>query len=214
MQQGSPMDHGFAQISTTFTTGQYSDLTIRCKNKIFNVHKVIVCSQCQDFADLCLANVEYVSDEIDLPNDDPLAIQALLEFFYSMTYTFDMSSPAASFLHISVFAVATKYSIGELCLLATTNFQSLASKIWNSPSFVESVRFVYTSTPAHHRALRDIVLDIVTRNIDTILAKDGQFSQVMRDTGDFDVELVNSLARTNNELRSRLQSKVRCLAAL
>lgn len=36
-----------------FTSGEFSDLTVKCKSDVYRAHKVVVCSQSQFFKAAC-----------------------------------------------------------------------------------------------------------------------------------------------------------------
>lgn len=50
----------YAFASEGFKSNQYSDLTIRCRDREFYVHKVIVCSQCDFFANACKPDSPFI----------------------------------------------------------------------------------------------------------------------------------------------------------
>ena len=76
---------------TTFkdllANGQYSDLVITCHGDTYNVHKAIVCSRSGFFerADR-FPGKEHEEGKVDLPEDDPRAINALVQYLYEGEY--------------------------------------------------------------------------------------------------------------------------------
>ncbi|KAI0573098.1 BTB domain containing protein [Pyrenophora tritici-repentis] len=59
-------------MESFLTSGDYSDLVIKCGNETFNVHKVIVCTQVEFFARaIKFGGKETQENVIDLPDDDP-----------------------------------------------------------------------------------------------------------------------------------------------
>ncbi|GME32691.1 uncharacterized protein K452DRAFT_358373 [Neofusicoccum parvum] len=68
-------------------SGQYSDLVIRCGDRTWNVHKVVVCSQCEFLQNTCSKGFqEEKSGIIELNHDPADAVDAMLEWAYSGDY--------------------------------------------------------------------------------------------------------------------------------
>ncbi|KAI6758241.1 hypothetical protein HG530_010481 [Fusarium avenaceum] len=85
------MEHSNAQtlsISELFKTGDYSDLTIVCGDDRYKVHKAVVCPRSPFFKKACDGNVEESqTNEVKLPDDDPVAVRMMIEYLYRHTYT-------------------------------------------------------------------------------------------------------------------------------
>lgn len=108
---------------------EYSDLTISCQGQYFKVHKVIVCNQSAFFKNACKKDAFKVCHDtvhhdadtadffqegelglIDLPDDDPTAVKAMIEFMYSAGYT-TPSSVQPLIIHAKVACLTHKYQI-------------------------------------------------------------------------------------------------------
>nr|OQO30860.1 hypothetical protein B0A51_01483 [Rachicladosporium sp. CCFEE 5018] len=73
-----------AGIHARLNDGRYSDLTINTQGRGWKVHKVIVCTACEFFEKACDGNFKEAAEGvINLPDDDPDAVQVMLEFFYN-----------------------------------------------------------------------------------------------------------------------------------
>ncbi|RGP74637.1 amino acid transport gap1 [Fusarium sporotrichioides] len=80
-------EHG-RSLSKLLKTGAYSDLTITCGTDKYAVHKAIVCSRSSFFAAACDGELkEAKTGEIDLPEDDPVAVKMMIRYLYTQNYT-------------------------------------------------------------------------------------------------------------------------------
>ncbi|KAF4342499.1 btb poz domain protein [Fusarium beomiforme] len=83
-------------------TGDYSDLVIICGGVRYKVHKAIVCPQSRFFKAACDSGFmiqEAQTNEINLADDDHLAVHSMIEFLYRRTYTAQGAERATRRLH-------------------------------------------------------------------------------------------------------------------
>ncbi|PVI05403.1 hypothetical protein DM02DRAFT_686323 [Periconia macrospinosa] len=75
-------------VNGLFNSSTYSDLTITCGKDKYRVHKAIVCPQVPFFAGaMRFAAANKTNDSnVDLSEDDPAAVKALLEYLYKADY--------------------------------------------------------------------------------------------------------------------------------
>ncbi|KAL2349818.1 hypothetical protein BJ546DRAFT_1071018 [Cryomyces antarcticus] len=80
-------------MGSSFNNGKYSDLTIRCNDEAeYQVHKIIVCNQSAVLDALCKGPfLEATMKTIDLEDDLPYAIRAMLNFMYRFEYGYDVN---------------------------------------------------------------------------------------------------------------------------
>ncbi|KAK6349378.1 hypothetical protein TWF730_010125 [Orbilia blumenaviensis] len=75
-------------MSSLLESGKYSDFTIKCGSKQWKVHRAIICPQSKFFETLCDSDFkEAKSAEINLSDEAPSDIQAMLEFLYTGQYS-------------------------------------------------------------------------------------------------------------------------------
>ncbi|KAF5989215.1 kelch repeat BTB domain-containing protein [Fusarium coicis] len=67
-------------------SGKYSDLTIICGNNRYQVHRNILCARSKFFDVSCGTEFKESSGEINLPDDDPAAVQKMIRYLYNIDY--------------------------------------------------------------------------------------------------------------------------------
>ncbi|KAF4949830.1 hypothetical protein FGADI_8627 [Fusarium gaditjirri] len=82
-----------AALSTLLHSEKFSDMTIICGGRQFKAHRAVVCTQ-SPFFDKAMSGdyVESTSRSIELPEDDPDALERFLEFLYTGTYSDGVNS--------------------------------------------------------------------------------------------------------------------------
>ncbi|KAK8205049.1 hypothetical protein IWZ01DRAFT_559536 [Phyllosticta capitalensis] len=155
-------------------SGQYSDLTIVDRaGRRWQVHKVIVCSECEFFANAIKGGFkEAETGVIELPNDDPAAVRALLEYIYAKDYNPIRAAELNYILmfHVEVYIIGEIYNMPDLKDLAFDHIVSMLVCI--KPScymVVPIVKRIYESTPESDRRIRDFLLDVSLVHIHGLL---------------------------------------------
>ncbi|KAK4961879.1 hypothetical protein LTR10_002372 [Elasticomyces elasticus] len=79
---------GLEQTMTNlYLSEQYSDLTIKCGEKLWWVHQAIVCPQSPFFAEACASNPEKAKNGTLKLRDDPAVVEAMFKFLYTGNYS-------------------------------------------------------------------------------------------------------------------------------
>ncbi|PGH04534.1 hypothetical protein AJ79_07060 [Helicocarpus griseus UAMH5409] len=95
-----------------------SDAILNIREKVVRVHKVILCSHSDVFSKMFLGNWKEAKDDVvELMEDDPQAVEALVEFMYTCDYSAvksQLHGHALMSLHIKVFEIADKYNVQPL----------------------------------------------------------------------------------------------------
>ncbi|KAI5210444.1 hypothetical protein E4T39_00130 [Aureobasidium subglaciale] len=83
----SPRKELMSALSTLHLGGKYSDLTIRCNSREYNVHRAILCSRSGFFDGACSNQFrEAQTGVIDLSEEDEDAVEHMIHYFYHLDY--------------------------------------------------------------------------------------------------------------------------------
>lgn len=106
-------------------------------------------------------------------------------------YTLDYEGTDDPLLHAKIFVIADKYEVAGLGELATMRCGAAAEKtvMTSSPSFAETVDFIYANTLATHRGIRDAVLQAATANFGDLL-KCASYTEMLDKNGEFAREVM------------------------
>jgi hypothetical protein len=156
-------------------------------------------------------------NKIDLPDDDPQAVDAMIAFFYTHAYG-DHGNPQSDAepmaLDACVFTLADKYFVKPLKDTAAKQFTDRAKKEWSSPAFANAITEVYTSCPANNngRALRDAILNVVNKNYHVLygdVEKYPDFHQAVDEVDGFAADITHTLATKKLVKRTAKDSECR-----
>ncbi|KAE9984040.1 hypothetical protein BLS_003191 [Venturia inaequalis] len=194
-----------ASISGLQNNDEYADITITCKGTTIRAHKTIICPQSPFFRNACKKDSfkEGETGIIDLPEDEPLAVKALLEFLYTADYE---ASNDNILVHAQTYMIAKKYCLVALAVLALQSLECAAAWISRSEvaSFAAAVRWIYENTEESDQA-RKIVILAAVQSLDYLLThKESEFSIMMVSLGEFGRDLARAV-RYCVEFRPRSQ---------
>jgi len=83
----SPNAELMSALASLFECGKYSDLTLVCNTKRYSVHRAIICSRSDFFEGACRNPFrESETGVIDLSEDDPEAVEHMVNYFYHLDY--------------------------------------------------------------------------------------------------------------------------------
>lgn len=97
-------------------------------------------------------------------------------------------------LHCEVYALAEKYAIKALMILAREKFQRALEKVDDTTSLFEVVEQIYSSTPEHDRGLRDVIVAKVYSEIQYCV-RQTEFRRFLTRTTSFCVDLLEEIVR-------------------
>ncbi|KAK8184947.1 uncharacterized protein BKA78DRAFT_28042 [Phyllosticta capitalensis] len=181
IRHDDPMSRLMNNLTKFYKSGEHSDVTLKTKDgNRHKVHKLIL--RCQSaFFDRALDPVsgwkEAVSGEMQLDNDDPENVQAMLDWMYTLNYECPShltSRPERTMFHIQMYAMGDIYDAPSLKELAARHFD--ADVDYRSELFPDAVRAVYATTPPSDRGLRDRILKVCATNISELLGSSGSNS--------------------------------------
>ncbi|KAH7012520.1 uncharacterized protein B0I36DRAFT_436596 [Microdochium trichocladiopsis] len=162
----APQRELHSAIASLHLNELYSDLIIASTTKSYPVHKVVVCTRSDFIAGWCRSDRDEVADGIlSLPNDDPLVVDAMIQYFYRLDYAVPVEQAqdqedAGLLFHAKVYTLAEMYLVRGLKELAVVKFKTASlSQNWNTQGFLDAAKEAYTSTPETVRTLRQVVLE-------------------------------------------------------
>jgi hypothetical protein len=99
---------------------------------------------------------------------------------------------------LRVYTLADMFQMGQLKEQALQKFQSKLEQLWVSNTFIDCVREVYGTTNSSDQKIRDTVVKIAVEHIDE-LWKRQQFHSLVREAGDFAVDIIGEFLETNGK---------------
>ncbi|KAF9776791.1 hypothetical protein IL306_004969 [Fusarium sp. DS 682] len=180
----------------SFDDDTYADLTLVSRVKQYSAHRIIVCPQSPVMAkkfqfkdttqgpscDSCGALPKYRFDFLD---DDPQAVDCLIQYFYRQDYQSSYRGPATKdtrpdeaegtnspspldqnsiddsypIFHVRVYALAEFYNIPALKELALVKFKRAIQDDSQPDRILDGVEEAYASTIQEDRGLRDAITE-------------------------------------------------------
>ncbi|CAG7558095.1 unnamed protein product [Fusarium equiseti] len=182
----------------SFDNPSFSDLTLVCGDKSYNAHRAIVCPQSPVIARKLQSQFQSIKQDrscdscgvtskyhYDLSQDDPQAVDCLIQYFYRQGYMrlarryrpegastgkeesessissleendIDDSHPI---LHVKVYALAELYDVRGLKQLALDKFRGIIHHNSRPDRFLDGVEEAYASTISEDRGLRDVIIN-------------------------------------------------------
>ncbi|KAK8176424.1 hypothetical protein BC567DRAFT_288330 [Phyllosticta citribraziliensis] len=216
MASTSPPDKSESQSMSTkpspdlLTISQHgpTDLTVRTSDGgEFHVHKKVVCERSLFFNNALNGPFkEAASGVIDMPNDPPTAIIALLQFTYKREYDCHVvegqpdSEPWR--FHLDAYIAGSIYNIVSLKHYAKRRFTSTMFGLGPSGYSVipKAISILYDSTPDTDRILRDWLEDFSFLQLGKLMT-DPEFLVVMATFESFR----DAIARATNAERARVE---------
>ncbi|KAF2142632.1 uncharacterized protein K452DRAFT_358373 [Aplosporella prunicola CBS 121167] len=202
-------------------SGKYSDVTIRCGEKTWNAHKVVICSQCKFFDNACSGGFqEETTNVINLDYDHPDAVDAMLQWCYwgEYNYTKHDNETAKEYLirllqDIRIYITAEKYGLDRLKALALEMLTTYADEYHvtnegDATKFTEIISLIYTDLPASD-PLRPFILKLALKSFNKLL-EHGVFEEFLKDGGDFGVDMMRQMARGIEEPEPGVDSDSDC----
>lgn len=188
-----------------------------CKDRTWNVHKLVVCTQSDFFSKACDGSFvvwmpsdvlmseykltlrqEAQENKITLSDDDSDVIDVMLRYLYHFDYSDEIEGGIPPLLlNLHLFAIADKYFIEPLQKLATEKFNRRAYEHWASDAFAETLETLFESSFAEGslETLRLIVLEVVKEHAKELFNNDayGRFQMATVSAPAFLFEYVKSI---------------------
>ncbi|TID23585.1 BTB POZ domain protein [Venturia nashicola] len=184
-----------AAAMSCLDSGDHSDFTIKCNEREFKVHKMVLCPQSSFFAKAVqkYAFQEGQTGVIPMDHDDPDAIGSMLRFLYTGDYDTENLTMQA---HLKIYALADKVDITALKTLSEDKFNAIANANWKDATFPACIRTAYEISPPGTEGdrLRSIVVDIAAKHITELARLDNGFRQTMEAVAEFGADLVETIS--------------------
>ncbi|KAK0631481.1 hypothetical protein B0T14DRAFT_532219 [Immersiella caudata] len=180
----------------------FSDAVIRCGNKEFKTHRLVLSSHSGFFVKMCtgkhilwvrLTGVPYFQESetgiITLEEADERVVEAMVYFLYHFDYS-NTQGISSMVFNAQMYSLADRYMIAALKHIAKEKFETAIKTGWAMDDFLLAITDVYESTPEDDRGLRDLVLDVSHTNLGKLL-ENARFQELLRDTPRFAAEMVS-----------------------
>lgn len=160
---------------------EYSDFTVQCGDRVWSVHRAILCSRSRYFKKVCSsgfkvrtsvgllggdksitqANVHFQEStdfKIAFTDEDPIMIEYMITYLYSLKYpreTRVLSNMAADLLFdVKMYAVAEKY---DLSLLKTQAKRAFAKLLNSKSDAITFGRLLDLSSEIGHGSIGELI---------------------------------------------------------
>ncbi|KFY00931.1 hypothetical protein O988_03022 [Pseudogymnoascus sp. VKM F-3808] len=175
-------------------TGAFSDLTITCGDMTWNAHRVVVCPKSSFFRAACVGNFkEAVTGIISLEDDNPLAVNFMMDYIYTNDYTINKQPKdvlSRLRMHVQVYCLGDKYDIVGLRRMATFSYEDVLDEA-TFEEFLASIPEVYL--PQASNGLRKSAINHMRRARATETWTDeskSNLKRVMKDVPEFGSDLI------------------------
>ncbi|KAF9640930.1 BTB/POZ-like protein [Lasiodiplodia theobromae] len=186
-------------MSKYFATGEFSDMKIKCGATVHAVHRIVVCSQSPFFTNAMNQEhgfKEAQTNTVELNDDHPVTVKAMLDYMYLEKYSdlgFGDKLEERISLHIDVYAIADRLSVGGLRRHAADNLGTLMFTEKVSPELLAGIiGNAYDKTPENDRYLRPLMVRTVSGRIEQLI-QDEDFMTLMESVQGFNPALVKML---------------------
>ncbi|KAI7759877.1 hypothetical protein LZL87_014096 [Fusarium oxysporum] len=181
-------------LSKFFNNKCLSDAVIRCGDREFAVHSLILFSHSEYFAkqlDGPWKLKESSERAIDITEFDPDVVEATIHFMYHFDYE-PAADTSAMIFHAKVYQIGDKYGIKALKSYVTGKFHATIGSSWNTDDFPTAITLAYATTPSDDMGLRDSIVEIAFKNFESLISQTG-FCETLREVGDFGFDLARFL---------------------
>lgn len=115
-------------------------------------------------------------------------IQYLYHLEYDLPDSEDSLEKAGLVFHAEMYSLADKYNIRGMKVLAQDHFRIRAEGNCRVKEFPTAIQIVYKTTVDEDRGLRDVVVDIISMNMD--LLDEPEIREAIKDTANLAFELL------------------------
>ncbi|KAI1946633.1 hypothetical protein LOZ53_005262 [Ophidiomyces ophidiicola] len=184
-------------VQLYFEESILTDTTLTCKGARFEVHRFVLACHSEFFLNAFRSEWnEAKPGTMDLSEDEPGIIQALVEYVYHLDYTCfpDTGDIYTLLFHAKVFKLADKYDIYHLRKLALARVKSIDLNYLLFPVVADLIRMAY-APGTHTSELRQELLNAIIPTILT-LQVDPDFQDLYMTMPEFARDIVNETTRS------------------
>ena len=192
-----------AYLRSIFETGQHSDFVIKCGDRSWKVHQLVICSKSDYFKKACESSFkEGAERKITLLEDNASLVDRMLSWFYGQGYYTPSDGNAAQLavFDASMHALADKYLAAGLKTECRRRLEYnvvkalrlIARDAIPSSFLIEAMEAAYTLPQASHREIRDSVMRGLQDGYSVLHPRE-EFQQLLRSNmadGDFVYDLM------------------------
>jgi len=197
-----------ASFEELMDSGKYSDLTIKCGDQEFRVHRAIVCSRSKPLAAMVDGNwKESEIGVIELNEDPPEMVKKMIQFLYTLQYddnrgnTLEHDVPSEShkenpetaegplLTNAHLFVLGDIYDIHGLREYARSRYEEIVKDRWNNEFFSQSIHLVYEKCT--EESLKGVMVQTAQENIGVLLERE-EFLQLLTTFADFGSSLLQA----------------------
>ncbi|KAK4503125.1 hypothetical protein PRZ48_006552 [Zasmidium cellare] len=201
-------------IDSLYKSQEYSDLTIKCGSREWQVHKAVVCTQSTFFAKACKPKwQESFHAVVELHDEHEDVVEQLIDYLYTSTYddnfctTSDATHGPMQFA-VKVYTAADKYDIPELGGLIQKRFLERVKDVVSVQDFFCTVRELYFEAPSSAKEMRDAFVASAVHGSHTLFDTEvdnfttsEEFQRIMNEVPAFGTEVISALsARVQGEI--------------
>ncbi|KAK4545968.1 hypothetical protein LTR36_002532 [Oleoguttula mirabilis] len=194
--RSSSVRHGLQNIGDL-----YSDYTITCQSFTAKVHRIVLHTQSVFFATAFSGGFregQPSSTAMNLPEDDPAAVEAMIEYFYNGKYTIPTCASKSGF-HVKILVIADKYEAGALEDKARKLFHEACEWIWSGTNPGEIVGMVRAMAESEGVPRLEELKEVAVRAMERLLPHlllPPMFQRLLQELPEWNLALLKRLSET------------------
>ncbi|KAK5124145.1 hypothetical protein LTR85_001848 [Meristemomyces frigidus] len=186
-----PVIDGLASLHNDST---FSDFTIVCRDRSWRVHRVFLSFHSSVLAKACKSGFQEAAEQkINLSEDDPHCIDALVFYFYKLEYAKPPSGFSPLYFHVQMCILADKYDVAALKGMACKHFGVEAKEKCTTAEFAEAASLAY-EVDGPTEAIRNVIVSLAVEQclLVTQSAEPSGFEAAMRSNAELAIDIAKA----------------------